>query len=143
MPSQRRKDRHKKLSDAMNTLLHELKDDLAKNHKEGASAELERALDGKTGAALMDDLLNEESALCKAIPLQLLEKTPKGREYLDVLTELRRAARPASPSDPLANLPELLPGGDSGQLGDLVREVMSSGDFCRMNMNGGLPSRPI
>jgi len=157
--------RHKNLADATQRILTELKSDLEKNGKTSVSAPLDQVMTGKSSLAIMDQLLDKESDLCRAIPVDTLLKTHQGRRYLDILTVLqpslrREAAEPGSSLpdgggenqdngmqianrqqteealsqvDPLASLPELLPGGESGQLGDLVREVLSSGDICRMN----------
>lgn len=150
-------DRHKGLADATQRIFIELTADLDKNGKKEVADHLKAAMAGKDSLAIMDALLTRDSDLCKAIPVDTLTRTDQGRRYLDILTVLQPALRESSQqtvdvptadepakqivavstADPLASLPELLPGGESGELGDLVREVLSSGDICRMD--GGTP----
>jgi hypothetical protein len=171
------KQARKRLAEATHRTLQELQGALEKTGRTEETARLRSELDGKGDAAIMEALMDEDSPLCRAIPVEVLNRTGQGRRYLDLLTVLQpnlkeREPSPQSPkaaqdgkteepmevssldvvpldvvpldvvplevvskgpaSDPLSALPELLPGADSGELGDLVREILASGDLGRM-----------
>lgn len=158
--------RHKSLADACQRTLTELVNFLEKNHLTSAANDLNAAISGKSSADIMDELLNKDSVLCGKIPLALLSGTPKGRNYIDSLRVIQPSlvpvesplddvstglvkAEPAAAAsssagqtppqsfDPLNNLPE----GINGQLGDLIKEILSSGDLCRLSGDG--PPQPV
>lgn len=171
--------REQALADATKRTLLELKDALAKT-QHAQTGNLAGALDGRDGNAVMRELLNIDSPLCAAIPVQHLEKSAQGRRYLDLLTIIQPGLKSrhqtaslttgskisheqsdagedvqqalartivgsvgeelvvpekkdTNATDALSQLPDLFPGAETGQLGDLVREVLASGELSRMN----------
>lgn len=162
-----RKGREKALEEAVQRILNELTNDLRTSRREVQAAEMDAALSGKDSQELMSELLKEGSALCKAIPVNILRMSRQGKQYLDILGALQptlkevpvnsdrqnvdvddkgtdeknevpqnQVAQIEQAPDVESVLPSLGLGEDDGQLADLVKEVLASGDMCRLARDG-------
>ena len=157
-----RKGREKALGEAVQRILNELTNDLRTSRREAQAAEMEAALLGKDAQTLMSELLKQDSALCKAIPVNVLRMSHQGKQYLDILAALQpslkdipiggsteqnqvqnskedepgEALQISKAPDVESVLPTLGLGEEDGQLADLVKEVLASGDMCRLARDG-------
>jgi hypothetical protein len=165
-----RKGREKALEEAVQRILNELTNDLRTSRREAQAAEMDSVLLGKDAHALMSELLQQGSALCKTIPVDVLRMSRQGEQYLDILGALQPSLKEAPVRDPASGrasfnldneeqrdpgagdpeqssqaekasdvdsvLPTLGLGEDDAQLADLLKEVLASGDMCRLARDG-------
>ena len=144
------------LEDAIKRTLDELVADLRNPKYDQTYTEtLSTIVTARSGKELIAELSKPTSALCAAIPTDVLKKTQEGRKYLAGLSIIQPMLTSAEPTNDSSHCREvervssstslsttsntttesfsqLLPGDENKALLDLVQDVFASGDLCRL-----------